>query len=230
MKRLILFALAFSTPALAEVRPAPRIVLIDDVIAPSNAGVVADALYALSQQNKEPVTVLIDTVGGSVSAGFEILNAFAVAQARGVKLQCLVINQAISMGFWIYLHCDQRAALPHAQFLWHRIRIFSPPMIITGPGALEMAVSLLRADEALMADLFRFLPMEHAEILAHLEAESLLPAQYLISKAPQFLVITTKIPDFDIKTAPRLSIIRKDGEARNITTSYDSDPHPTGRQ
>ena len=82
-----------------------------------------NAQVAATDRIKGPLLVLIDTPGGEVEAGERMIDTIKVEQSRGVKVVCLVVNHASSMGFNILTHCDVRLALPGSFMLMHKIAI-----------------------------------------------------------------------------------------------------------
>lgn len=65
--------------------------------------------------------IIIDSPGGEVDAGEEMLALMRQEQAKGVKQICVVTKEAVSMAFNILSHCDVRLALPKAKFMFHNM-------------------------------------------------------------------------------------------------------------
>ncbi len=81
---------------------------------------VAGKIIDLTDKNdEEPIDLVINSPGGSIYAGMQILSAMTVAQARGVTIRCFVPVMAASMAFAILAQCDERYALPFTMLLWH---------------------------------------------------------------------------------------------------------------
>lgn len=69
-----------------------------------------------------PRVLVIDSPGGSVTAGKEELDALLEEKTRThEKLVCVVTGAAMSMAFNILTRCDVRLAVPGAAFLFHDI-------------------------------------------------------------------------------------------------------------
>jgi ATP-dependent protease ClpP protease subunit len=64
-----------------------RRILIQDVINGYNMTEASDKLWMLSTVSTKPVTLIINSPGGSIYAGFQFINAMRAAQKRGVKLK-----------------------------------------------------------------------------------------------------------------------------------------------
>lgn len=68
---------------------------------------------------KADIDVLIDSPGGSIMHGAQIVQAIQSAQFRGYKIRCTVTNRAASMAFIILTYCSERYVLSSTMLLWH---------------------------------------------------------------------------------------------------------------
>lgn len=67
--------------------------------------------------------VVIDSPGGSVAAGQEMIDAIDAEKDAGIKITCVVKEVAASMAFNLLTHCDVRIADAKAILLFHKIEI-----------------------------------------------------------------------------------------------------------
>lgn len=76
-----------------------------------------------------PVTFVIDSPGGSVSAGLRFVDSMRLAQARGVVISCIVPRGALaaSMGAYVLQFCDLRTMARGSALLFHSVSIGSVP-------------------------------------------------------------------------------------------------------
>jgi|TARA_Y100000992_G_C21266655_1_gene494299 ATP-dependent Clp protease protease subunit len=79
-------------------------------------GVSSKFIYDLSLlENKKNVYVYLDTPGGSIDDGMQI-----VAQIKKYKLSCIA-EKAYSMGFIIFQSCEKRYIMPHTRLMQHQL-------------------------------------------------------------------------------------------------------------
>lgn len=94
--------------------------------------------------------LFINSPGGDMRAAEWLVNQFDLLRARGKRIKCYAGNQVASAAFFIYLHCDERYAIPQSRLFPHKIHIwFSEPvlpevLISTG---LEAAMEQERWDQ-----------------------------------------------------------------------------------
>lgn len=67
---------------------ADRTILITGPIA-ENVMVAAPVVEELSDESKEPIYLIINSLGGSVETGLVLISAIRVAKARGVPVICV---------------------------------------------------------------------------------------------------------------------------------------------
>lgn len=118
---LIAFVISSTASALTVNVDPLRLVNIKGEI---NAGSLAAAskIEQLADGNGGIIDIVITSGGGSVAMGSQVLSAITIAQTRGHKVRCFVPVIAASMGFQIFLMCNERYALNHAMLLWHPMK------------------------------------------------------------------------------------------------------------
>ena len=77
---------------------------------------------AIENRVKKEITIGINSPGGSVHAGLEILSEMKHLQSKGYKLKCYVGN-AYSMGFVLLAYCDERIGKYASTFMHHLTQI-----------------------------------------------------------------------------------------------------------
>lgn len=67
-------------------------------------------------EDREPIKIYIDSLGGMLSDSFTIIDAIKMSKTPviGICTGC-----AYSGGFFIFISCHKRIAYPHASFLFH---------------------------------------------------------------------------------------------------------------
>ena len=73
----------------------------------------------MQAENIKHLIIHINTRGGSVNAGMELITAMRKVQKHGGKVSCYVKGDAMSMGFVILSACDNRYATPDSTLLTH---------------------------------------------------------------------------------------------------------------
>ena len=118
MKLLLLFILlANNSQALTlNVNPTRLVRIVGEV------GIeILDQADKIERISRTPgnLFILINSFGGSVSAGDIFISSIKLAQARGVKVHCVVSSVAASMAFSILANCSYRYAFSGSQLLFH---------------------------------------------------------------------------------------------------------------
>lgn len=96
-----------------------------------------------------PRTIYIDSLGGALDSGQNIIDMMEVEKAHGVRMVCIVKGEATSMAFNILTHCDARYATRKSRFLVHKAAIgaWDPTLRGTAKNLRKEANELERADE-----------------------------------------------------------------------------------
>jgi len=131
MKRLLTtlgLALAMLLPTVAFSQAQPvkrysrvnineeRLVVIKGPIRAQMADVIISDIYDLSQDNKGAIYYVINTNGGSLMAGNQIIQAMESADAKSI---CIVDRAAYSMGALILSHCNVAYIHKDASVMFH---------------------------------------------------------------------------------------------------------------
>ncbi len=96
-----------------------------------------------------PRVVIIDSPGGRVDAGNDMIETMELVRARGVKYICVTNHNAHSMAFNFLTHCDVRLATADSQFVVHKIAYggIEPGTRLTAKALKELADQLEEMDE-----------------------------------------------------------------------------------
>jgi ATP-dependent protease ClpP protease subunit len=189
----IVFMLVASASATAKgltfVANPNRTVYVDGVV---NGRIMDEAVHIIDlvADSREPIDIVINSPGGSVLAGLQFISALNLAQARGVKIRCVVPVLAASMGFQILAHCDERYALKYAMLLWHPVKIDAAMSLDDMLYASDRVRSMERP---LIAFLIRKLGISRELFFYHYRRETLWLAYEFNSLSPDFLTTVDDI-------------------------------------
>lgn len=118
---LLLNLLFFSTAKTHTVNTKPLNIRFNStnnimIKGPIDNDISSKFIYDLSLlENKKNVYVYLDTPGGSIDDGMQI-----VAQIKKYKLSCIA-EKAYSMGFIIFQSCEKRYIMPHTRLMQHQL-------------------------------------------------------------------------------------------------------------
>ena len=70
----------------------------------------------------EPIGIRINSPGGYIAVGQEIIRAIERAQNQGVEVRCLVEGQAYSMALFIFAYCSEHWVTDTSTLMWHPVR------------------------------------------------------------------------------------------------------------
>lgn len=178
--------LATSALAKPTVELSPdRTIILAGVISGALVRPMIKTLDKLAEDKEKPIDMVISSPGGSVVAGTIIIDRMEQLKLEGINFRCVVRDVAASMAFQILLHCNERYATPGAFLLWHPVRIFAEG-VITADMAHVLAKQLKLADDVVLHDLRRFVPMKEKELMWHFKNETLHQAFNLLTSAPGF--------------------------------------------
>ena len=194
----VLLAAALSLTALSSPVPVKgRTGLIKGPIG-RGALVLSQGLTQFGVTSLEPVSLIIDSPGGSIIAGNLIINAVDNLKSKGIQVNCYVTGMAASMAFQILLHCSNRYALPYSMFLWHSARIMNGG-VLTSTAALELAQALDYVDRGLVGDMINTMKGDTQEILRHYRSETMHLADQVNALSPNFLKVESTLHNsFDL--------------------------------
>jgi len=108
---------------------------------------IAHQIERASAKSREPIHVIINSPGGMILAGYQIIQAMNIARNRGSEVVCVVATMAASMAFQLLPHCDRRYALKKSLLLFHPAHV-SLQGSINADEALSIAEDLRRMDRA----------------------------------------------------------------------------------
>jgi ATP-dependent protease ClpP protease subunit len=153
----------------------------------------ADYLTALAKKSTKPVTLIINSPGGSVYAGLQFINAMIAVQSKGVEINCYVSGMAASMAFQILAFCDERYAMEYSMLLWH------PPayvgsMRVTPRKAGYLKSELVSIEQTLVPKLLKELDIPKKLFVYHYLKETFWTARALVNVAPDFITIVKSVP------------------------------------
>jgi ATP-dependent protease ClpP protease subunit len=176
-----------STVARAEESP---LLFIDSEITNGSVRPIRDALQGrILAEGTSDIEILLDSPGGSVVAGQELINLIEIAKDKGHDVNCYVLNVAASMAFQILTSCTNRYAMPGSFLLWHGVRV-QTRQPITAEVAQSFADDLGRMNQLTLSQLDGSLKMTPEEIRRHFTAETLWSGISLSAADPDFLTVT----------------------------------------
>ena len=152
----------------------------------------ANQLLDLSTRTKQ-VTVVIDSLGGSVLGGMMLLRAMERVKTRGVRLRCIVTGHAMSMAMHILAACQSRYALPLALMMWHPPMYLMPAALLDAKEAKRRANQLQLYAYALDGKLRQALGLSEKVFNKYKEAEYIMSATYLMTLAPNFIKLVDDV-------------------------------------
>lgn len=191
---LLIGGIASAKPRVFEAN-AGRIIVVEGVI---DGKVLrkADALVYLTKESKEPVTIVINSPGGSILAGMQFMSAMDIAKSRGVTLRCVVPMFAASMAFHILAACDERYALRNALFLWHGPRT-DLMGTFTSRDLDVISESLTRFGDMLDPQLIKALSISDEEFYYYYHSDAILTVRDLIRLSVYFIKPVDDIKNFN---------------------------------
>lgn len=186
LKFLMLLALSTPTFAGTITLPKARTLTINGEV--TGAIVLqANEVYALALKSSDPIYFVINSPGGSVYAGLQMLTAMRAAKSRGVKFHCLSTLMAASMAFQIYSYCDYRYAFENTLLLFHPMRVSKGTF--TSDEMVYQADLMHRLEGPLVEMLIKTLRMERGLFFTHYSQETLWTAYALLQASPRYLTI-----------------------------------------
>jgi len=186
--------LFFASAADAEVfdaGPEARQVEVVGVVDISSLA-TASRIDALSKVSKEPITIIINSPGGSVVPGLFVVSAIRVAIERGVEVRCVVPAMAASMAMIILDNCSSRYVLANSLMLWHSIKATLQGNF--DPDTLEQAALSMRVlSDGINEHMRENLKMDKKLFYGLFSAEAFVPGHVLKRLAPHYVTVVTDI-------------------------------------
>lgn len=168
----------------------------------------AAKLDTLSRQSSDPINIVINSPGGSVHAGLQLVEAIHIAQARGVKVRCAVTTLAASMAFIILGECDERHVFANSLLLFHPASVGIMFGNLKAEDAEAIAEVLVAINDQ-MGDLMKTAMgvesiFDELWFRKHMRAETLWIASTLIKEVPndKFLTVMSDLRINDNLFAP----------------------------
>lgn len=197
MLALCLFvpSISYGKKLTLKVNPERTVKILGEI----NGSVMEEArkLDKLSSLSKEKIYLVINSPGGSVAPGMQFLNAMKVAKARGVKLVCVVPNEAASMAFHFLAECNSRYALTYSLLLWHPMKI-GGMFVSFSADEMEYLVRVMRAWEIpLNNKLMETLDITKEQFYYHYSHETLFTTIQLQEISPDFITVIDNIKGVD---------------------------------
>lgn len=185
----ILSVLSMSVSAKTLTPDMTRTIYIRGAIG-NNGFSIAQKIEQLSQ-SEGAITLIINSPGGAIIPGLQVISAMKVAKARGDKIVCIIPVVAASMAFQIFINCDERYTLTGTMLLFHPATTGGDRL---NQDDLLYAGSRLRAiEEPLVKDLFRILKMPRDVFVYHYRHQTLWVAPELKSLCPDLFTIVDDI-------------------------------------
>lgn len=158
----------------------------------------AGAVMQLGLQDPtQPIDILINSDGGDVGQGAQLIMAIEFAKKIGVDVRCVNVNHAISMGFMIMAHCSHRYALPASVSMFHY------PKVMMGPSSSENlrenADRLKELEDAFITDLANQLKRPEGLVRKEALAETMWSSDELNIFSPGFYTPVDGIQGVQLK-------------------------------
>ena len=83
--------------------------------------VLTSLLQKKRRKKDKLITLMINTEGGDVFSGLDIMTSIRIAQQRGIEVHGIVGGHAESMGYFILQACDKRAMSSEAILMVHGV-------------------------------------------------------------------------------------------------------------
>ena len=76
---------------------------------------------ALNEAYRQPIQIYLNSIGGAVLQGLNIINEIQAAQSKGIQIQTQAGNTVASMALAIYMVGDIRVCNQFSEFMFHQI-------------------------------------------------------------------------------------------------------------
>ncbi len=86
---------------------------------------VSSAIEHYASLNKKPITITMNTPGGSVVDGLSIYDSIKRVTAKGIKVRIIATGACMSMGTIILQAATERLSTPHTAFLLHELSMIN---------------------------------------------------------------------------------------------------------
>jgi len=167
-----------------EVNPSRTI----HISGPIGAGAIFTANKLLEFKGKEDIFLVINSPGGGVAAGLQIVSVIRILQNRGIKVRCVVPMLAASMAFQILAECSERYVFANTLLLWHPLRIRYEG-VLTPKMALDLYRKMRAFEVYLVEPLIKAMKIERKVFFMHYYLETMHLGSGLNDLAPGFLIL-----------------------------------------
>ena len=169
-----------------------------------DSGIIFEAQRILdfADKSKDPIYLVINSPGGSVVAGLQVITTMRIAQSRGVTIKCIVPMMAASMAFQIFAECDERYAFDNSLLLWHPIRV-TVNGVLTPKRATELAKMMALYEKHMVDVLLAKLEIDPEVFYYHYYSETLHLGVGLKEIAPDFLTLIQDVEGIKIPFSMR---------------------------
>jgi len=194
LNKLIAALFLLATPAMATVLEidSKRVTTISGMIDEYSIG-HAKKLLAFSRKDpKKPVYMLINSPGGGVLAGLQIINIMNIVKQRGTTIHCVVPMIAMSMAFQIFAECDKRYVFDYSMLLWHPIRV-QMQGYLTPRDAVRLAKNMRLYEKVMVDQLIKTMVIEKKLFYYHYYEETIHLGVNLKTLVPTFLEVIVDI-------------------------------------
>jgi ATP-dependent protease ClpP protease subunit len=151
-----------------------------------NAFTLAREIINLADKSHDDIYMVINSPGGNVITGMQLLSAMRIAQSRGIQFHCVVPNLAASMAFVTLAQCDHRYAFENSLLLWHPMRMSSRSGF-TREEAKAAEEDMRRLELPLMRMQWKALGISWSLFHKHYKLETLWAGGALNKAAPGFM-------------------------------------------
>lgn len=163
-------------------------------VGPIGTEVVAKAnqVEKLSAASSDPITFVINSPGGQVLPGLQLISAMRVAKLRGVQIRCFVPIMAASMAFQFLAECSERYGMANTLLLFH-------PMSMGVSGSFTQAQFLYFSrqlgllEKPLRDDLIRLMQINPKTFEYHYRNETMWTSVSILTVAPDFIQIVDNV-------------------------------------
>lgn len=180
----LLFSVSSAVQAASRIKvpKGDRTFYVTGLIDGSALAIANNIERASASDSKEPIHIVINSPGGMVLIGFQIIQAMDVARERGTKIVCTVGVLAASMAFQLLPHCDERFAMKKSLLLFHPARVVVRDPL-TSEQALMIGHELAKIDRKAMEENSEMMGVpSRAWIEAHNRNETMWTAEDLVSE------------------------------------------------
>lgn len=159
---------------------------LDGEIRESTAFQFIDEVKTLAEKEKQ-INIIMHSPGGSIVFGMLMLKEIHRAQARNVKIVCIVDGFSMSMAFVLLSECDSRYAVRDSLLLWHpgRMRL----MGVYTEGMLNVSAEQLKIFDEYINKMIRpKLKVSDRVYKYYGENDMLITVDRLKKLSPRFLI------------------------------------------